>query len=140
MIDQTQREHCPFRTAGTPLRSVPAYGSVEPAAPTHRLTRIWTWILIGAGLWALGYYLPTYRLIHMVPILGSVRCPARMLLIIDFALVVLASVGIDALVRGWHGQVEDLAVDHDITGDITAKPRFARLDRATHNKRIDYRG
>ncbi|MCD4699931.1 MAG: hypothetical protein K8R91_05090, partial [Phycisphaerae bacterium] len=65
----------------------------------RRFVRLWTWILIGAAVWALGYYLPTYRLIHMIPIFGSVRCPARMLLVIDLALAVLAAIGIDALVR-----------------------------------------
>ncbi len=68
-------------------------------SPMSSMVKLWTWILIGAALWALGYYLPTYRLIHMIPIFGSVRCPARMLLVIDLALAVLAAIGIDALVR-----------------------------------------
>ena len=61
------------------------------------LVRAWTWILIGAGVWALGYYLPTYRLIHRIPVIGMVRCPARMLLAIDFGLAALAAMAIHAL-------------------------------------------
>ncbi|MDY7009988.1 MAG: hypothetical protein SVV80_04465 [Planctomycetota bacterium] len=73
--------------------------SPDVADSSVRFVHLWTWILIGAAVWALGYYLPTYRLIHMIPIFGSVRCPARMLLVIDLALAVLAAIGIDALVR-----------------------------------------
>ena len=69
------------------------------ADPSNRFVRLWTWILVGAAVWALGYYLPTYRLIHMIPIFGSVRCPARMLLVIDLALAVLAAIGIDTLMK-----------------------------------------
>ena len=65
----------------------------------RKFVRLWTWILIGAGVWALGYYLPTYWLIHMIPIFGSVRCPARMLLVIDLGLATLAAIGIDALIK-----------------------------------------
>ena len=69
-------------------------GSLRP------LVRAWTWMLIGAGLWMLGYYLPTYRLIHMVPVLNVVRCPARMLLAADMGLAVLAAVAVHAVVLG----------------------------------------
>ena len=61
--------------------------------------RVWTWIMIGAFVWALGYYTPIYRLIHKIPVVGVVRCPARMLLAIDFALAVLAAIGLQALLR-----------------------------------------
>jgi hypothetical protein len=76
-------------------------GTISPEeADRRRLVRVWTWLLIGAGLWALGYYLPSYRLIHAIPILGRVRCPARMLLVVDMALAVLAAVAVDRLAAG----------------------------------------
>ena len=77
-------------------KTSPAEG--DPAAAERRnLVRAWTWILIAAGVWALGYYLPTYRLVHMLPVLAVVRCPARMLLVIDLALATLAAVAIHTL-------------------------------------------
>jgi len=72
----------------------------------QRLVRLWAWLAGGAGLWMLGYYLPTYRLIHFVPVLRAVRCPARMLLVVDMALAVMAAVTIDALAR-WEGKGSD---------------------------------
>ena len=70
----------------------------DPAAAQRRsLVRAWTVILIAAAVWALGYYLPTYRLVHMLPVLSVIRCPARMLLVIDLALATLAAVSIHAL-------------------------------------------
>ncbi len=73
--------------------------SPDATESSGRFVRLWTWILVGAAVWSLGYYLPTYRLIHMIPIFGSVRCPARMLLVIDLALAVLAAIGIDTLMK-----------------------------------------
>ena len=64
------------------------------------IVRIWTWIGLGAGLWALGYYLPTYMLIHRIPLLGVVRCPARMLVVVDLALAVLAAVAVHGVMQG----------------------------------------
>lgn len=78
----------------------------EQAAPdtegTHlrKIVRIWTWIVVGAGLWMLGGYLPTYRLIHSLPVLGVIRCPARMVLAAGLGLAVLASIAIDVISRG----------------------------------------
>ena len=63
------------------------------------IVRVWTWIGAGAGLWALGYYLPTYVLIHKLPVLGVVRCPARMLLVVDLALAVLAAVAVHGVMH-----------------------------------------
>lgn len=64
--------------------------------PLRPLVRVWTWLGIAAGIWMLGYYLPTYRLIHMLPVLGMVRCPARMVLAADMALATLAAIAIHA--------------------------------------------
>jgi len=72
------------------------------------LVRTWTWIAIGAGVWMLGYYLPTYRLIHALPVLGVVRCPARMVLAVDIALAVLAAIAVHVLlVRPAGGAIAD---------------------------------
>lgn len=68
--------------------------------PRHPLTpviRVWTWIAVGALVWMLGYYLPTYRLVRWVPLLGSIRCPARLILVLDTALAVLAACGMNAM-------------------------------------------
>lgn len=67
------------------------------------IVRVWLWLLIGAGIWALGYYLPSYRLIHKLPLVGTVRCPARMLLVIDLGLATLAAMAIHALATGRPG-------------------------------------
>ena len=73
--------------------------------PAHRgLARLWTWLGVGAFVWMLGYYLPTYRLIYMLPVLGVVRCPGRMLLVLDMALAVLAALTVDSVIRGQPGQ------------------------------------
>ena len=56
--------------------------------------RCWTWIIIGSGIFMLGYYLPTYKLVYMLPVMGVVRCPARMVLAVDLGLATLAAVAI----------------------------------------------
>ena len=61
------------------------------------LVRCWTWIIIGSGIFMLGYYLPTYKLLYMLPVMGVVRCPARMVLAVDLGLAVLAAVAIHAV-------------------------------------------
>jgi len=85
--------------AGSAVRRL--YRRADPQSGTGTFpVRLWTWMLIGGVVFALGYYLPTYRLVHAIPVLGSVRCPARMLLLVDFALAALAAAAVDALVRG----------------------------------------
>ncbi len=76
-----------FYRKSTPVAVADAAGS--------RIVRVWTWIAIGAGVWMLGGYLPTYRLVHMLPGLSMVRCPSRMLLAMDMALTVLAAVTVN---------------------------------------------
>lgn len=73
-------------------------GDLRPAARDAPV-RLWTWLGAGAFLWMLGYYLPTYRLIYMLPVLGVVRCPGRMLLVLEMALAALAAIGVDAVIR-----------------------------------------
>ena len=77
--------------------SEPGPENAEPAP--HVFVRLWTIFALAAAVWALGYYLPTFYLIHKIPLFGSVRCPARMLLVIDFALATLAAIGLDHLAR-----------------------------------------
>ncbi|MCE5326930.1 MAG: hypothetical protein LLG01_11010 [Planctomycetaceae bacterium] len=66
----------------------------KPVPQESRLVRVWMWIAVGAGVWMLGGYLPTYRLVHMMPGLSMVRCPSRMLLAVDMALAALAAVAV----------------------------------------------
>ncbi|MHC4984248.1 MAG: hypothetical protein ACYTF6_13915, partial [Planctomycetota bacterium] len=61
------------------------------------LVRAWVWIGAGAVVWMLGYYLPSFRLVYLLPVIGRARCPARMLLVVDTALAVLAAVAIHSL-------------------------------------------
>ena len=76
-----------------------AFGEKD-GQPLGPLVRVWTWIAIGAGIWMLGYYLPTYRLVYMLPVLGVVRCPARMVVAVDMALATLAAIAIHAVLAG----------------------------------------
>jgi hypothetical protein len=69
----------------------------DPVAALRPLVRVWTWLAVGAAIWMLGYYLPTYRLIHLLPVLGVLRCPARMVLAVDMALATLAAVAVHVL-------------------------------------------
>lgn len=62
------------------------------------LVKLWTLLAVGAGVWMLGYYLPTYHLIHALPVLNIVRAPARMVMVVDFALATLAAITIHTMV------------------------------------------
>ncbi len=67
---------------------------------TGGIVRLWVWLALGAGVWMLGYYIPAYWLIQKVPVLGMVRCPARMVLVVDLALAVLAGAAVHAVCVG----------------------------------------
>jgi len=67
------------------------------AGQLRGLVRGWVWIGLGAMVFMLGYYLPTYRLIHMLPVLGVMRCPARMVIAVDLAAATLAAISIHLL-------------------------------------------
>jgi hypothetical protein len=73
---------------------VPSSSLVPSAYCLVPAVRCWTWIIIGSGIFMLGYYLPTYKLVTMLPVMGVVRCPARMVLAVDLGLAVLAAVAI----------------------------------------------
>jgi hypothetical protein len=64
------------------------------------VVRTWVWITAGATVFMLGYYLPTYWLVHGIPVLGIVRCPARMILAVDVAVATLAAVALHAILTG----------------------------------------
>lgn len=72
----------------------------EDDCPQRLLVRTWGLIAGGALVFMLGYYLPTYRLIHALPVLGVVRCPARMILAVDAALATLAAVAVHGVLTG----------------------------------------
>ncbi len=75
-------------------------GPLGAKNPNSDIVRTWTYLAGGAFIFMLGYYLPTYRLVHMLPGLGVVRCPARMILAVDFALVTLAALGVHTIIKG----------------------------------------
>lgn len=52
-----------------------------------------------ALLMALGGYTPLYRLAHELPLLNSLRAPARFVLLFDFALAGLAALGVAYLIN-----------------------------------------
>ncbi len=89
------------RPAGEAAGSADIAGDSVQFVP---LVRLWTWVGLGAGVWMLGYYLPTYVLIHRIPIVGVVRCPARMLLVVDLALAVLAAVAVHGVMQAGPGR------------------------------------
>lgn len=73
---------------------------IHDETPQFRpLVRAWTWIAFFAGVWMLGKYLPTYQLIHSLPVLGVIRCPARMVLAVDMALATLGAVAIHLMLK-----------------------------------------
>ncbi|MHC4294346.1 MAG: hypothetical protein ACYSTL_02040, partial [Planctomycetota bacterium] len=67
------------------------------AEDLQELVRKWAWVAAAAMVLMLGYYLPTYRLVHMIPILGVVRCPARFVVAMDLALGTLSAITIHLL-------------------------------------------
>ena len=88
-----RRKNRPAPAGGPPESALwPPEG--ESIEPMRRLVRMWTFLAIGGGLWMLGYYLPSYKLIHMLPVLGLVRCPGRMVVLVDLALAALAAIAV----------------------------------------------
>ena len=77
-----------------------AEADAENVDQFRSLVRVWTWVGAAALVWMLGYYLPTYRLVHMLPVLGVVRCPARMILGLDMALVTIAAITVHLIIAG----------------------------------------
>ena len=68
--------------------------------PTARRWKVWYFVLVLGLLMAWGGYTPFSRLVYLVPLLNKQRLLSRNLLIVDFALAVLAAWWIDlALLR-----------------------------------------
>ncbi len=76
----------------------------ETSEPITKFVRLWSCLAGGAVIWMLGYYLPTYRLIYQLPVLGMVRCPARMIVLLDLSLAVLSALAINAVLSGSSGK------------------------------------
>jgi hypothetical protein len=77
---------------------------VKPYAPSPFIpvVRTWVWLCLGMVLYALGYYLPTFRIVHAIPLLGSLGNPARAMWIVHLALATLAAVGVHAAQTDQH--------------------------------------
>ena len=88
-----------WRRPKEPPISNPQFSISNSQSAMVPLVRLWTVFVIVAGVWALGYYLPTFQLLYRIPFFGAVRCPARMLLVIDLGLCVLAAMAIDSLAK-----------------------------------------
>jgi hypothetical protein len=72
------------------------------------MVKFWTWAVVIAGVWSLGMYwdvvrLPIYKLIYALPMIGKIRCPARMLLVVDLGLAYLAAAAVQCLCV-WHSR------------------------------------
>jgi hypothetical protein len=87
----------------------------------QNLVRTWTFLAVGGGIWMLGYYLPTYRLLHMVPVLNVVRCPARMVLVVDLALACLSAIAIHICSQG-HDELRQKLIKTVKRGAMIALP------------------
>ena len=72
----------------------------RPSGPWRGTVRLWAVLGLAGGVWMLGYYLPpVFWVIHKLPVLNIVRAPARMLLLVDFALATLSAVALHVLCR-----------------------------------------
>lgn len=98
-VSPAKPHHAENVQAGSPLRKMAARDDRSDDW-LKSLVRVWTFLAIGGFIWMLGYYLPTYRLLHMVPVLNVVRCPTRMVLLVDLALACLAGIAIHAAMQG----------------------------------------
>jgi hypothetical protein len=72
---------------------------IEAGLDVPKIVRAWFWVAVGAFVFMLGYYLPTYKLVHMLPVLGVMRCPARMVLAVDLALAAMAAAAVHMLLE-----------------------------------------
>ncbi len=74
--------------------------ALAPFALTHPARRRAIFLLVltvGALLLALGRYAPAYALVYPLPVIGTVRAPARWLALVTFGFALLAGFGLDAL-------------------------------------------
>jgi len=75
-------------------------GAPPSTGHTRRLRRYGFVLLLLMPLLALGHYGGLYRLIAMLPVLGAFRCPARHLVLFQFAVALLSAVALALLAQG----------------------------------------
>jgi hypothetical protein len=86
--------------AGVPAKSADQSPPGQAALPGSGMVKLWTWLGAGAFVFMLGWNTgPLYKLIYMLPGLDKVRCPARMVVLLDLALAVLAAIGLNWLMH-----------------------------------------
>jgi len=62
-------------------------------------------VALGSGIFALGAFTPVHGWLYaIVPMLSKARVPSRAIVILDFALVILAAFGADQFLRGYGRQ------------------------------------
>lgn len=76
------------------------------AVVMHPERRIWRWLtLAGVGmLLALGFYSLPHGWLTLLPGFGQLRAPARLLLLTDLGLAILAAFGLQGLLGAWDEQ------------------------------------
>ncbi|HIQ06270.1 MAG TPA: hypothetical protein EYH31_11415 [Anaerolineae bacterium] len=87
------------------LLALLAYGPADGGPSKWQRQLVWTWLAVmgSAFLIALG----PYSIVHgwatrLIPGFGQLRAPARLALVVDFGLAVLAALGLSTLVKvGW---------------------------------------
>jgi hypothetical protein len=95
--------HCElncFTTLVALVLAVFAVRNVRKDVVHRRLVWFFLFLGIAAVFLALGRYNPAYKLIYYLPIFRPFRCPARIFLLFNFAVVVLAMIGMETLVNG----------------------------------------
>ena len=97
---QTEQGHAADPTPDNGDRPASWGPQMTGVVPLSGLVKLWTWSAVAAGLWMLGYYLPPYWFVHLLPVLNMVRCPARMVLVVDMALATLAAISLHVVMAG----------------------------------------
>jgi hypothetical protein len=78
-----------------------ALAAVAPLTRRHRTLGWWALgLAVSSALLALGPMTPLFRLYQALPFLGSFRFPDRLLGLTDFALAIVAAVGLNTLTSG----------------------------------------
>ena len=94
-----------FYGMGAYLGAVPVLLLVLLVIQRRELGRLRRLVVCTAGfglfvlLLALGKYAPLYRLQHLLPLVGSFRCPCRYLVLVSLCVAVLSAVAVAMLAR-----------------------------------------
>jgi len=98
---------------GTNADSSAFLGIVTIALAALAIATVWrlrpvkwlTFVALGSGIFALGAFTPVHGWLYaIVPMLSKARVPSRAIVILDFALVILAAYGADQFLRGYGRQ------------------------------------